>query len=558
MPKIYVYPKKGDDFHIKLGDSQVSLGRSADNDIPLPDPFCSSNHAIIVPKGEQYFIRDNNSKNGVFLNGKKIEKDIELKKGDEILLGSTRVVYDLKIDTKVEVTDEPSSSANINTIMHLKDVLRKPDVSTTIRADAKSLDIEAIKTEHKEVSVISEVTKALILHKPLDELVEHIMDLICERIQMDRGIMMLRDDESAQLDPKVVRINNKQLMNQKIQVSQSIINTAVDRHSSILISDVQSDTRFKAQDSILKLNIQSAMCVPLWNNKEIIGIIYSDRIATPEQFNNDDLRLLTLLSNVAAVKIENAILFDKTLEQEKQRKELALAQEIQRGLLPQKNPEVEGYDIVGTNIPCLQVGGDYYDFLEIDEDRMGIVIADVSGKGVGSALLMASLSAAVQTEAHAGYNIDDVAGRLNNLVHRTTAPNLFISFFYCELNTKTGDLRYLNSGHNPPIVLDKKKKVTHLESCGLCLGMFPAQVYKSSVIKLNPGEIVLLYTDGLTESRDKNNQELTEEGLSKILKKHYKLPAAELMQAIFDDLEVFTDGADPMDDMTLVIIKRNG
>jgi sigma-B regulation protein RsbU (phosphoserine phosphatase) len=558
MSKIYVYPKKGDDFHIKLGDSQVSLGRSADNDIPLPDPFCSSNHAIIVPKGERYFIQDNNSKNGVFLNGKKIEKDLELKKGDEILLGSTRIVYDLKIDTKVEVTDEPSSSANINTIMHLKDVLRKPDISTTIRADAKSLDIEAIKTEHKEASVIGEVTKALILHKPLDELVEHIMDLICERIPMDRGILMLRDDATAQLDPKVVRINNKQLMNQKIQVSQSIINTAVDRHSSILISDVQSDTRFRAQDSILKLNIQSAMCVPLWNNKEIIGIIYSDRISTPEQFSNNDLRLLTLLGNVAAVKIENAVLFQQALEQEKSKKELSLAEDIQKGLLPQKNPEVEGFEIVGINIPCLQIGGDYYDFLEIDEERMGIVIADVSGKGVGASLLMASLRAALQTEVHTGYNLDEMAGRLNNLVHRSTAPNLFISFFYCELNTKTGDLRYLNSGHNPPLILDKKKKITHLESCGLCLGMFPAQDYVSSIIKLNPGDTALLYTDGLTESRNKENQELTDEGLGKLLKKHQKLPAEKLMQTIFEELEVFTDGAEPMDDMTLVIIKRNG
>ncbi|MFA9452316.1 MAG: SpoIIE family protein phosphatase [Candidatus Aminicenantaceae bacterium] len=558
MSKIYVYPKKGDDFHIKLGDSQVSLGRSADNDIPLPDPFCSSNHAIIVPKGERYFIQDNNSKNGVFLNGKKIEKDLELKKGDEILLGSTRIVYDLKIDTKVEVTDEPSSSANINTIMHLKDVLRKPDISTTIRADAKSLDIEAIKTEHKEASVIGEVTKALILHKPLDELVEHIMDLICERIPMDRGILMLRDDATAQLDPKVVRINNKQLMNQKIQVSQSIINTAVDRHSSILISDVQSDTRFKAQDSILKLNIQSAMCVPLWNNKDIIGIIYSDRISTPEQFSNNDLRLLTLLGNVAAVKIENAVLFQQALEQEKSKKELSLAEDIQKGLLPQKNPEVEGFEIVGINIPCLQIGGDYYDFLEIDEERMGIVIADVSGKGVGASLLMASLRAALQTEVHIGYNLDEMAGRLNNLVHRSTAPNLFISFFYCELNTKTGDLRYLNSGHNPPLILDKKKKITHLESCGLCLGMFPAQDYVSIVIKLNPGDTALLYTDGLTESRNKENQELTDEGLGKLLKKHQKLPAEKLMQTIFEELEVFTDGAEPMDDMTLVIIKRNG
>jgi sigma-B regulation protein RsbU (phosphoserine phosphatase) len=556
MSKLYIYPKKGDDFHFKLGNAEISLGRGGDNDVPLPDPFCSSHHATVVPRGEQYFIHDDNSKNGVFLNGKKIERDLELKKGDEILLGSTRIVFDLKIDTKVEVTDEPSSSANINTIMHLKDVLRKPDLSTTIRADAKSLDIEAIKTEHKEVSVISEVTKALILHKPLDELVEHIMDLICERIPMDRGILMLKEEHGVQMDPKVVRINNKQLRNQKIQVSQSIISTAVDHHSSILISDVQSDTRFKAQDSILKLNIQSAMCVPLWNNREIIGIIYADRISTPEQFTNEDLRLLTLLSNVAAVKIENAMLFEQALEKEKIEKELDLAADIQRNLLPQKNPTLANYDIVGTNIPCLQVGGDYYDFIEIDEHRFGIVIADVSGKGVGSSLLMSSLRAALQTEVYPNYKIQDMTIRLNNLVHRSTASNAFISFFYCELNTRTNELQYINSGHNPPIVIDKKKKHQNLASCGLCLGMFPDQTYAVERLTLNEGDTLLLYTDGLSESRNPQNEEFGEEGIIKLLKKHHKQNSEELMQSILEELNAFTHDADPMDDMTLVIIKR--
>ncbi len=556
MPKLYVYPKKGDDFHFKLGNAQVSLGRAADNDIPLPDPFCSSHHALIIPQDDRYFVHDDNSKNGVFLNGKKIERRTEIKKGDEILLGSTRIVFDLKIDTKVEVTDEPSSSANINTIMHLKDVLRKPDLSTTIRADAKALDIEAIRTEHKEASVISEVTKALILHKPLDELQDHIMDLICERIQMDRGILMLMDGKPPQPMPKVVRINNKQLMHQKILVSQSILNTVVERHSSILISDVQSDTRFRAQDSILKLNIQSAMCVPLWNNQEIIGIIYCDRISTTEQFTNDDLRLLTLLSNVAAVKIENAMLFEKALEQEKMQKELALAAQIQRDLLPKESPECENYEIVGTNIPCLQVGGDYYDFIEIDKDRLGVVIADVSGKGVGSSLLMASLRAALQTEIHPDYKIEQMAAKLNNFVHRSSASNAFISFCYCELNHKSGDLHYINSGHNPPLILDKKKKIQRFETCGLCLGMFPDENFTLKSIHLNPGDTVLLYTDGLTESRNPNNEEFAEEGLIRALKKHQKLPAGEMMIAILEELEDFAGDSDPMDDMTVVIIKR--
>jgi serine phosphatase RsbU (regulator of sigma subunit) len=554
MSKLYIYPKKGDPFHVKLEDKTMSIGRSAESEIPVPDPFCSSKHAVVYQKENRAYIQDNNSKNGVFVNGKRIQNDVELKKGDEILMGSTRIVFDLKIDTKVEVTDEPSSSANINTILHLKDVLKKPDISTTIRADAKSLDIDAIKSEHKDFSVISEVSKALILHKPLDELLEHIMDLICERIDMDRGILMLKED--GQFDPKVVRINNKQLMNQKIQVSQSIISTAVERHSSILISDVQSDDRFRAQDSILKLNIQSAMCVPLWNNREIIGIIYSDRISLMEQYTDDDLRLLTLLSNLAAVKIENAQLFEQALEKEKMEKELALAAQIQQDLLPKTSPDAKDYEIVGTNLPCYQVGGDYYDYVNIDSDRIAIVIADVSGKGVSSSLLMASLRAALHAEINPEYDIKKMAAKLNDFVHSSSSSNSFISFCYCELNKHTGEVRYINSGHNPPIVIDKKKKVQRMETCGLCLGMFPHQEYDSKTLILNPGDTALLYTDGFTESRNPQNEEFSEDGLIRLLKKSTKLTASEIMTNVCDALKDFTEGTDPMDDMTLVIIKR--
>lgn len=556
MAKLFIYPKKGDAFHYKLGSESVSIGRSAETDLPVPDPFCSSKHAIIAPRGDKYYVLDDNSKNGVFVNGRKIDAEAELRKGDEILIGSTRIVYDLKIDTKVEVTDEPSSSANINTIMHLKDVLRKPDISTTIRAEAKALDIDAIRSEHRDFSVISEVSKALILHKPLGELLEHIMDLICEKIQMDRGILMLNEGKPEQLVPKVVRINNKQLMNQKIQVSQSIINFAQEKHSSILISDVQSDARFKAQDSILKLNIQSAMCVPLWNNRDIIGIIYCDRIALLDKFADDDLRLLTLLSNLAAVKIENALLFEESLVKEKMEKELAMAADIQQGLLPTKSPDLDNYQIVGTNIPCYQVGGDYYDFIDIDQDRIGVVIADVSGKGVSSALLMTSLRAALRSEINPSYDIEKMATKLNDFVHSSSASNSFISFCYCELNKKTGEIRYVNSGHNPPIIIDKKKNIQHLETCGLCLGMFPAIEYESKKISLNAGDTVLLYTDGFTEGRNLANEEFSEEGLINLLKKHTKSNAPELMDTICTELKTFTSGTDQMDDMTLIIIKR--
>ncbi|MDH5405126.1 MAG: SpoIIE family protein phosphatase, partial [Candidatus Aminicenantes bacterium] len=554
--KLFVYPKKGKPFWLTLKKEKVSIGRSADNTISVADSFCSGHHAFLYPSESGYAVRDNSSKNGTFVNGKKIQSETELKKGDEILIGLTRIIFDKELSTNVEVIEAAALSANVNTVIHLKDILKKPDIDTTFKADYAVFDAERIKSEHKAYSVLSEVSKALISHKPIEELLDHVMDLICQNLPMDRGILMLREGNPAQLIPKVVRINNKDLKNRKIQVSQSIINIALNKNSAVLTYDAQSDPRFRMQDSIIKSSIHSAMCVPLWNNKEIIGIVYSDRIYLLDQFSEEDLRLLILLSNLAAVKIENAKLFEESVEKERIEKELELAAQIQKDLLPKENPECENFEIAGSNIPCHQVGGDYYDFITIDPCRLGIIIADVSGKGVSASLLMASLRGAVHSEVYPHYKLEEMAAKLNNYVHRSSAINRFITFFFCELNRKSGELRYINAGHNPPLILDRKGKIHRLESCGLCLGVLPSVNYEAKKVALNPGDVALLFTDGITESLNKENEEYSEDKLIRLLKKHSNLPAQKLLERIFDEVNSFTSGAEQIDDMTLVVIKR--
>jgi len=556
MPRLFIYPKKGEFFQYILKDAKISLGRSGDNDIPIQDPFSSGHHALIYPKDSHYMIRDNNSKNGTFLNGKRVQRETKLDKGDEILIGSTRIIFDKELSTNVEMTDAGPSSANINTIMHLKDVLKKPDISTTIRAAEKDMEIDRIKTEHRSFAVISEVSKALVLHMPLKELMDHVMDLIGESLPMDRGILMLKEGNPAQLIPKVIRINNKRLMDQRILVSQSIVNMVMNKHSSVLISDVQADPRFKSRDSIVKMNIHSAVCVPMWNNKEIIGIIYSDRISLMKPFTDDDLKLLTLLANLAAVKIENSKSIETSIEKEKMEKELSLAAQIQTDFLPKATPECKGFDISGYMTPCYQVGGDYYDYIPIGSNRLGITIADVAGKGVSASLLMASLRASLHSEVHLHYDMEKMTTKLNDFIHKSSSINSFITFFYCELNMKSGELKFINAGHNPPIVLEKNGKIKRMESCGLCLGMFPDVEYKAQTAALHPGDIILLFTDGITESRNKENKEFEEGKLVKLLKKNAKLSAADLIKEIRKEVETFTADTEQMDDQTVVVIKK--
>jgi serine phosphatase RsbU (regulator of sigma subunit) len=558
MPRLFVYPKRGDSFWHTLKREKTSIGRSEDNDLALPDPFSSGHHAVISPANGGFCVRDNGSKNGTFLNGKKVQGEIELKRGDEILVGSTRIIFDKELSSNVEVTEVVQPSRNINTVIPLKDILKKQDIDTTIQSLATPADFMRIKSDYKSMAVLNEVSKALVLHQPLHELLERIMDLISEYLPMDRGVLMLKEGNPPQMIAKVPRINNKNLLRQKIFVSQSIINLVLDNHSSVLTADAQTDDRLRTKDSIIKSNIHSAMCVPLWNNREIIGVIYADRISLLEQFSEDDLRLMTLLSNLAAVKIENSRAIEQAIEVEKFQKELALAAQIQKDFLPKRNPPGENFDIAGTNIPCNQVGGDYYDFIPIDPCRLAVIVADVSGKGMSAALLMASLRAALIAEVGPQMKLENMVAKLNDFVHSSSASNRFITFFFCELDMRTGVLRYVNAGHNPPVVVAKDGSVARLEPTGFCLGMFPAVAYEVNQVALDKGELAALYTDGITDARNKENGEFGEENLIGLLKKNAKKPAAEIVGKVCDEVSAFAAGVEPFDDMTLIVLKRTG
>jgi sigma-B regulation protein RsbU (phosphoserine phosphatase) len=259
---------------------------------------------------------------------------------------------------------------------------------------------------------------------------------------------------------------------------------------------------------------------------------------------------------LAAVKIENSRLIDKSIEKEKMEKELDLAAKIQKDFLPKKEPEIEEYEVSGRNIPCYQVGGDYYDYISLDNDRIGIAIGDVSGKGVGASLLMASLRASLHSEVSKDTTIQDMACRLNDFVNKSSAINSFITFFFLELDKNRGDFKYVNAGHNPPLFVDKKGKIHCLESCGLSLGMFPSVSYEWKKGHLDPGEMIVLYTDGITESRNKENEEFGDDGLKKFIKTQRKCVPSEIMDKLFKHLNKFISGTERMDDMTAVIIKR--
>ena len=548
MPILYVYPKRGPAYSLELLDAPVSIGRSADNDLPLGDPFCSGRHAVVRKGDTGWLIEDAGSKNGTFLNGRKLEGAQPLATGDEIRIGGVRVIYDKPPAARVEMTDDAVGTTHVNTVVPLQDLLR--------RSGSGGPSAEDHPEEREIASVIGEVSQALLLHRPLRELLEHIMGIISAYVSMDRGVLMLQEGRPPRLQIKAVRINNAALQSEKIEVSRSIVAMAHEQKLSVIITDAAAAPRFMARESIVQAGIRSALCVPLWDNKEVIGVLYADRLSLIRPFTERDLRLLTLLANLAAVKIENALLIEDNLKKEQMERELTLAAKIQRDLLPKEIPAYDQLDLAGRNEPCQQVGGDYYDFIPIGPGRIGIALADVSGKGVSASLLMASLRAALHSELRPDYDLARMAAKLNDFVHKSTAINGFITFFFGELDTESGAIRYVNAGHPPPLLLGSGAEPCPLPGTGLALGMLAHAEYEVGRAEIRPGGTWILYTDGITESRSPAGEEFGPERLAVLGRAAASSSACAVIERVFEELNAFSGGGDPADDRTLVVVRR--
>jgi serine phosphatase RsbU (regulator of sigma subunit)/pSer/pThr/pTyr-binding forkhead associated (FHA) protein len=556
MSILTVCPKKGDASTFALREEKIRIGRDLSNDIVLSDQFSSGCHAVIIPTADGYAIEDQKSKNGTFLNGSRLGGKAPLSKGDEILIGSTRIFFDRESETEVTVTDESTPTQTTNKIIKVRDILKKQPQIAYPSSETGSLDLEQLQRDHRLVAILGEVSQALIYNMPLNDLLSHVMDLITQNIPMDRGVLMLKEDGLEELVPKVVRIQNAWLKTQSITVSRSILRTAVESNSAVLISDIQSDKQLSEKESVVAAQIHSAMCVPLWNNKEIIGLIYSDRTALLGRFTEEDLKLLTVLANLAALKIENARLFEESQERARMEQELVMAHQIQMNFLPRCDPVFEPYDISGSTKPCHHVGGDYFDFIPMDPSELGLVIADVSGHGISAGLLMTSLKSSLHALIPTTKDLAMLAAKLNNTVYGDSDIRTFISFFFGALSCDKGEMSYVNAGHNPPLLLGADGQVRFLDSTGFCLGMFPNASYQIQTIGIRPGEILCLFTDGIVEGRNSQNEEFGDERLIQQLRGCAKLPAQEMLTNVYEGVLNFTGRAELSDDLTLMVIKR--
>jgi len=321
---------------------------------------------------------------------------------------------------------------------------------------------------------------------------------------------------------------------------------------SIIIDAQNSDHKYLKRLKLAGFHV----VVPMQIKEETRGVIAIGEKILKADFTVDDLEFLYTLGNEAIICIENARLFEETLEKQRMEEELDIAREIQQKLLPQGCPFVEGFEIAAMNIPSRQVGGDYFDCIDLGENDVCIAIADVSGKGIPASLLMSNLQASLQALIDVNSDPCDVAFKINNLIHKNTGYDKFITFFFGMLNISEKTFTYVNAGHNHPFwLIHTENTIKELDKGGLIIGMMKNTPFQKESITLQSGDWIIMFTDGVSEAMNEKEEEFEEHRIKDIIINNLELNAEDMKNKIYDAVKAFTKGVPQSDDITLIVMK---
>jgi sigma-B regulation protein RsbU (phosphoserine phosphatase) len=563
MPELIVkYPDRAPD-RFPLGRLRITLGRSARNDLCIPDPFASRVHAEVRREGEEYFLQDLGSANGTLYNGGTVEGTVPLTAGGRIQIGETEIVFDdgtyhSSSMGATMITDNSSTSLPEATI-----ALASGDRTTSglleaiegARTKPEQSVVARVAREGDLLALISKVGVTLLSSSTLEQTLEQIVSLVFEAVPADRCLLMMRDEHSEELKVAVARLRDRAGEVGEIRVSRNVMDEVVIRGKSVLTSDAQHDPRF-ASGTVVLQGVRSVLAVPLGVSEKVFGIIYADSPIAEGRFTEDHLKVLTTLASVAAIRVENARLVESRFQQERLERELQLAMEIQQRFQPTAPPSVPGYELQGISFPCYEIGGDYYDFIQREDGRLVIALGDVSGKGTAAALLMSSLHAAIHAQTGSHDTLVKTISAVNRYLAENIPSNRFVTLFYAELDPESGAVSFLNAGHNPPLIVHAAGTVEQLASGGLPLGIKADADYREGRTHLRMGDVLVIYSDGVTEAASPSGEEFGPTRLYEVVSRNVDASAAGIRDRIESALTKFSQGTQAADDITLVIVKR--
>ena len=405
-----------------------------------------------------------------------------------------------------------------------------------------------------KLRMLLDITSRISRSLDLQEVLNLVMDTLDSLIPYDAaGIFVLQcvGDEPCTFKAEAVRgYDIDELSELHLKLGEGFIGSVAVSGKPIISHDVREDPVYvNARD-----RTRSEMVAPIISNDEVIGVfdLESDEL---NAYSDDDLQVLTLLASQVAIIIEKVMLHEQLIEKKRLQGQLEVARQVQLELLPPNDPELPGFDISAYNFPTEEVSGDYYDWVRIYDDQIGLVIADVAGKGIPAALLMVFLRASLRAATHIGYATHISMAKVNFLLWESIERNQFITAFYGILDASNRTLHYSNAGHNPPLLIDAQGATRFIEWGEQPLGMFRDTRYHEHYHTFRPGEILVLYTDGVTEALSPNGEEFGRDRLITAVKSGLTLSARELIASMQRDVLQWTDGVGLTDDATFFVIK---
>lgn len=533
-----------------LEPGKYIVGRKEECEFFLPDRTVSRRHAEIeVANGsDEIIVHDLGSHNGTCVNGRRLTGSMTVRLNDTVMFG--------QVEFRVTSLDDPAKQAN-KTPTTTQLAQYDPEQSVVLDIKEALQPLPSKITDIPELwSTLSDMARMLVLPEPKEAMLQRSLKLVSKVVPADRLAVLSTSPDMKSVYTDAVLLPSG-VDPGTFTLSKTIINEILTNKTSVLIGDSSSDERFAKQESIVASNLKSAMAVPLFDEGKVLGILYADTANPMHRYSNDYLRLFATFGNIIASRLVNYMLINERQEKQLMEAELERAAQIQENLLTKNIPELPGYAIHPFQEQCQAVGGDLYDLALLPDGKLFFLVADVSGKGMGAALLMSNILASFRIKySDPQFELAAAIKQVSIQLHKYTAAQDFATFFGGIIDPKTHALSFVNAGHNPPLIVRKNGESEFLEASGVMIGAFDFSEWQLDETKFNPGDVLFVFTDGVSEANNSKDIQYGEDRIKEMIIKNRADQPDEIARKLFDDIMVFVENEPRADDITMLIIKR--
>jgi phosphoserine phosphatase RsbU/P len=540
LPHLLVRDASGNEREVEISRTPFTMGRQSDNDLVLLDSRISRHHAKLIQDERGMVIEDTESRHGTFVNNERITC-CTLKSGDHISLGVTDAYQLTFVEEQVALP-------------------------RLLEQMGKVKESPAPQLQH--LGLLLQMAQMLHRAPALEEVLTMLVDSAIQLTDAERGMLFLID-ENDELKLRLARGRGGVYLHTDLEnYSHAAVQRVVDTGREDVVLEEEMSGRAANETAIIQSGVRGVVAVPLQKHPmmevssetmtatapELLGVLYLDSRSRATSVTGLDRQVLQTFAVEGATVIENARLFRIAREQERMQYQFSLAKNIQQGLLPRELPKSKFFQMVAVSMPCQTVGGDYYDVIHLPGDRYGLTVADVSGKGLPAAMLAATLQGAFAAVAAGDPSLEELFNRVNDFLCERTPSEMFATIFYGVLD-RFGKFNFVNAGHATPLVARANGQVTRLDSSNFPLGFFPKVKFTVDSTQLEYGDLVLIFSDGVTEAQNLDDDLYGESRLKEFLENTACQAAPELCEKVIAAVQNFVGTAPQADDITLTVLR---